>query len=247
MDQLEYIDSFFKNELPPEEIRRFEKRIIDDPTFAGDVAFYCRSMQVVKEQLNADKKSRFRKLYNQKTGDLAYSTGRQPVIKKLTRYFAAAAIFAALMVGWFLFVKPESPRQLADQFISGQLDTLAVTMSSKQDSMQAAIELYNSGKYREALQSFENISQKHPNDVEAKKFTGIVYLRTNEYDKAISVFKQVESRKDLYSNPGKFYHALTLLKRNREGDEEEAQRLLNEVVEQDLDEKETAQQWLKKF
>jgi hypothetical protein len=40
---------------------------------------------------------------------------------------------------------------------------------------------------------------------------------------------------NLFANPGKFYVALTLLKRNRSGDVAEAKKLLHQVTEQGLE------------
>jgi tetratricopeptide (TPR) repeat protein len=82
---------------------------------------------------------------------------------------------------------------------------------------------------------------------EVKKYAGIVSLRLGQYDKAINYFSQLANYTQLYANPGKFYHALTLMKRNRPGDKQTAKILLEQVVQNDLEEKETAQQWLKKW
>jgi len=51
----------------------------------------------------------------------------------------------------------------------------------------------------------------------------------------------------LYYNPGDFLKAVALLKRNKAGDEETAKILLQKVVNGNESEKETAEEWLKKF
>ena len=51
----------------------------------------------------------------------------------------------------------------------------------------------------------------------------------------------------LFSNPGKFYHALTLMKRNLPGDKDKSYQLLNDVVTNNLAEKNEAEKWLKKW
>jgi len=77
-----------------------------------------------------------------------------------------------------------------------------------------------------------------------RKMAGIVSLRLGDYDKAIDHFTRLE-KLTFYSNPGKFYHAIALIKRNSSGDIEIAKQLLKQVVERDLEGKETAQKWLK--
>lgn len=63
-----------------------------------------------------------------------------------------------------------------------------------------------------------------------KKFIGLVYLVTNNYDKVLQQFEELATRKDLYRNPGLFLKAVTLLNRNREGDKAQAKGLLERVV-----------------
>ena len=65
------------------------------------------------------------------------------------------------------------------------------------------------------------------------------------YNKALSYFQQLGTY-HLYANPAIFYQALTMMKRNQPGDKEEAKRLLKEVSDNNLAEKETADQWLNK-
>jgi tetratricopeptide (TPR) repeat protein len=120
-------------------------------------------------------------------------------------------------------------------------------MSSRADSMQMGLKLYNEGKFPEALQQFETIIQSDTANFTAKKYAGIVSLRLREYDKALLYFKQLETYTDLYANPALFYQALTLMERNRTDDAAKAKQLLEQVVQNDLEGKEVAEEWLKKL
>ena len=60
-------------------------------------------------------------------------------------------------------------------------------------------------------------------------------------------FKQLETHKELYSNPALFYQAVTLMERNQPGDSANAKKLLQEVVEKGLEGKEAAQTMLNKW
>ena len=68
-----------------------------------------------------------------------------------------------------------------------------------------------------------------------------------QYDKAINYFSQLGNYTYFMQTPGKFYHALTLMKRNQPGDNETAKQLLQQVVENDLEGKKDAEEWLKKW
>src|SRR3954469_19424515 len=98
MKNLEYIDSYFQGLLLPEEKNRFEKKLTEDPEFAEDVAFYLSVEKIATEQLQEDKKTRFRELYRQ-------NSPRTAVIRPMKRTwaYAAAAVVLFLIVGVYLY------------------------------------------------------------------------------------------------------------------------------------------------
>ncbi|HKC35456.1 MAG TPA: tetratricopeptide repeat protein, partial [Chitinophagaceae bacterium] len=144
--------------------------------------------------------------------------------------------------------KSDSPAQLAESYIGSHLNSLSIRMGENSDSMQAGLDLFNKGQLNDAAQKFENIIQHDSDNADAKKFAGIVYLRLANYDKALQYFQQLE-KYSLFSNPAKFYQALTLMKRNAPGDKQEAQQLLQEFGKSNSGgkEKEIARQWLEKW
>lgn len=241
MSDLAYIDKYFKKELTQEEIVEFERKINDDPRFAEEVAFYYSAMQAINDQATEEKKKQFRKIYDE--GKL-HSSSKPAVIKRLWVYIAAAAV-VGLLIGWYLFARPSSIQQLADRYIKQHIPVeMGVKMAGSEDILDTAIRLYNENKLAEALKQLEMIIQSDSTAARPKKMAGIVSLRLGDYDKAIDYFSQLE-KLNLYSNPGKLYHAIALIKRNRNGDKEMVKQLLQQVVEQDLEGKETAQKWLK--
>ena len=241
----EYIDAYFNGLLSVDEINLFDRRIIEDKGFAEEVAFYVAARQSLKESGVREKKEWFHQLASKIEDD-----EREVHLpdNRLWLYRAAAAviIIVALSIGWYLFFGKPSPRQLADQYINQNLTTLSVTMSSTPDSIQNGLRLYNEGQYDSAAKQFERVIERDTGNYLAKKYAGIVYLRLANYDKALAYFQQLE-KYSLFSNPAIFYQALTLLKRNHPGDKQDAKRLLQVVVNGDLQGKETSQEWLKKF
>ncbi len=243
MDNLEYIDNYFRKESLPGQRQEFDKRILEDPGFAGDVAFYISTHHVVQNERNAETKNRFREIYDRDGAGV--TTGR---VRPLRAYIAAAAITAGIVLGLYLFVKPgPSPRQMADQYIQQQLKTLGIRMNSEENSLQAGLRLYNEGKFPEALQQFESVIKADTSNFDAKKYTGIVYLRLKQYDKAVTYFTQLQKYTSFYANPATLYTALTLMERNQPGDVEKAKLLLQQVVQDNLEGKEIAQEWLRKL
>ena len=241
MESLEYIESYFEKKLSPDETGKFEQRIKDEPNFAEEVSFYLASKQAAMSTLAEEKKNRFREIYQSKEVALPLRT------LKLWPAVAAAAIVIGIVFGVFMWMKPVSTEQLADKYMQDNLKTLGVTMDSKENSLQTGLRLYNDSKYADALNQFESIIQSDTSDFTAVEYAGKTALQLKQYDKALYWFVQLENRPGLFSNPGKFYHALTLMKRNLPGDKDKSYQLLNEVVTNNLAEKNEAEKWLKKW
>ncbi len=240
MQDLEYIDNYFKGALPAEETGRFEQRILADTPFAETVSFYFASVLAAREQLMPEKKQRFNGLYRQ------YKEQHTPsLLRQWLPYAAAAAALAAVFLVWWLW--PVAPQQMARAYEQQQFASLPVTMAARPDSLQAAISQYNEGKAAQALLQFETILSRNESDILALKYAGIVSLELRQYDKALLYFGRLRQAPGLYSNPGKFYYALTLMKRSMPGDQPKAKQLLQQVVQEGLENAEMAKQWLRKW
>jgi len=244
----EYIDDYFTGNLNPEDRKNFENQMQQDKNFAEEVAFYLAAKQALKEELTDEKKEWFRELASRNV-TLSEKT-RSTQVRRIWVYrLAAAAVFVGIVFfSWSLFFQPSatSPNELADKYIKTEFENLGVSMGSTRDSMQEGLRLYNVKQYDSALQQFEQIILRDTSNYTAKRYAGDCSLMLGNYDKALNYFQQLATYTSNYSNPGIFYQAVTLMKRNQPGDKEEAKRLLKQVVNNDLDGKETADQWLKK-
>jgi tetratricopeptide (TPR) repeat protein len=243
MDSLDYIDDYFGREPSPEEARQFEKRIQEDPAFASDVAYYLSARITLKEVNAEERKEGFRELYQQTA---APAKIRRMHTRRWRPVLAAASLIAVIVLCWTLFIRRESGPELADQYIRQNLDQMSVRMGAA-DSIQTGLILYNDRKYPEALQQFDNILRTDTSNFTALLNAGIVALRLENYDKAISYFRRLEVHTDPHINPALFYEALTLIKRNYPGDPAHAKQFLERIVQQDLNKKEDAQQLLRKM
>jgi tetratricopeptide (TPR) repeat protein len=250
MDNLDYIENYFTNEPDADRTREFEKKIESDPSFAEEVAFFLSVLKLSREESESGSKRVFREIYQKNklvtAAPVRNIANRRPA-RKLIYYIAAAAAVAGIVFGTYILTTGVSPRQLADKYISGHLQTLGVTMSGHGDSLQTGLQMYNEGKPAEALVQFERIIQSDTSNFTAKEKAGLAALRIKDYDKALLWFKELETYSGNYSNPALFYQALTLMERNQSGDDTKAKRLLQQIVQNDLDGKETAQQWLRKW
>lgn len=244
MENIEYIDNYFNDLQTEEQKLLFEQKIEKDEIFAKEVAFFISVNAAIKEELVKKKKNEFKNIYQEQK---IIPVKIIPLMSKW-RYIAAACIvFAMIVLTWLINGRNINTQQLAETYISKNLQTLGVTMGSKQDSMQTALNLFNNGKFTAALIQFESIINRDSTDDTAIKYAGIAALQLRQYNTAILYFTRLEKIENLYSNPGKFYKALTLLNRNNANDKKEAKILLQDVVNNNLEGKNTASDWLSKM
>lgn len=246
MESLEYIDAYFGGEFPPEEESRFERKIQEDPAFADEVAYYLGVLSAAREANRAERKERFRELYREGAGTGRTAPVRRMDSRKWLAVTAAAAVLAMIVLAWLLYMRPANPARLAERYIRQNLALLPVKMG-RADSLQTGINLYNSGRFTEALQQYEGLLRSDSLNPTALNYAGIVSLRLENYDKALDYFIKLQHHTDPHVNPALFYEALTLMRRNYTGDSDNAKQLLRQIVGKELNKKADAQELLGKM
>ena len=236
-DTFDYIESYFTGRCTEAEKQQFEDRVVRDEAFAEDVAFYVQSRQLLKEELLKQKQT-------------AWSpAGPKPQTGRLRTLYLAASAAAAIIIIFavYLLARPTGPEKLAAGYIHTHYDRLSQTLDGSRDSIQQGITAYNNRSYPHALELFTSLAKDHPGNPEAQLYSGLTYLRLQNFDQALHQFDLLASIPSLYSNPGTFLKAVTLLQRNAAGDRETARQLLQEVVSRKLDGNQEAAAWLQKF
>ncbi len=244
-DHMQQIDDFFQGKLSPEDVKVFEERITHDPAFAANVAFYLSAKQSARNLVDEEKKKNYRELYSASNGhQMKEKTGKVRPMYYAARLALVAAIVSAILVtvlNW-----GDSPQKLANNYINKNYKELSVTMGTETD-LQRAANLYNEGKYREALEAFQNLIRQDSSAFQAVQYAGVSALRIPDYNKALDYFRQLESFKSQFVNPAVLLQAVTLLKRNQQGDKDQAKSLLQRVISENLDGKPTAEKLLKEW
>jgi len=243
METIEYIDSYFQQTMDARERAVFEKKCEEDEAFAQEVAFYVLTRGSLREELLHQKQSAWR---TKKIDDLFFI----PTLKKsfTSRWimYAAAACLVLAISAYFFETNP-SPKKLAENYIKTNYSNLSLTMDASRDSLQSGIAAYNNKEYDKALRLFKSIEKSDQSNSDAKKYAGLAYVQKDEYDSALKQFDELARTKGLFSNPGDFLKAVTLMIANAPGDKEEAKKLLQKVVNEKEDGSKDASILLQKF
>ncbi|WP_426671226.1 hypothetical protein ACPPVU_08310 [Mucilaginibacter sp. McL0603] len=237
---LSYIDDYFTGVLNDDEKREFEQRCHNDEAFAQEVAEYISMRDQINARLQQRKKEDFEQLYQQLS--VSQKSAKITILRPLALLAAACVL---LLIGWFTFFQKTSPQRIADNYISTNLSTLGLNMGVS-DSLQTGISAYNSKSFQIAERLFKPMISKPETAAEAIKYLGLTYLAEKKYNNALECFDQL-SALSLYTNPGKFYRALTLMERSEAGDKDNAKKILQEIIDKNLFGNTEARNWIKRL
>ena len=242
-NSIEYIESYFQETLNENEKRSFEKRCEQDEDFAKEVAFYLTTRQALREELLTQKQAEWKEQENHEEELPSIAPAKRSIFRTWVTYAAAACLLLAVSV--YLFERSSSAQQLAANYVTTTYSQLGQIMGPR-TTMATGIEAYNNKDYNKASQVFEEVAKNDTANSYAIQYAGLAYLQVKNYDGALAKFDAL-SRMSLFSNPGDFLKAVTLLERNQAGDKDEAKLLLQKVVNGNEDGSEEAKEWLKKL
>ncbi|HRO48344.1 tetratricopeptide repeat protein [Agriterribacter sp.] len=246
------IERYLSGDMPSEEKLGFEASIESNKELFDLLQIY---RTIDAEMHNTEKYSSHEAALRSTLQKLnaAYFRSEAPVIRMNSRKqwyrvaMSAAAVLVLALAGYFLFFQSRADLpQLADRYVKEDLLHLSLTMDGAKDSLQQGMAAYNNKDYPQAIQLFEAVYKAHPDNSDALKYAGIAYLITKAYNRALACFDELAAKKELFSNPGVFLKAVTLLQRNQQGDKEQAEQLLQQVMDEKSDGSKEAARWLKK-
>jgi tetratricopeptide (TPR) repeat protein len=241
---IDLIERYHRGLLGGAELEGFLRREKEDKEFARKIRSYTEIIEGIeyygKQKDFADAVQEWENEAKKKSDPKpakALSPDPEAGVRTISMYrkhrfwlAAAAAVSIPLLIAYLVFFQKDRPQRLATAYIEQNLTTLSTTMGSQTDSLALAIGAFNEKEYDKAEIMFRSLGRNADLAAETTRYLGITYLNTEQYEKAIQQFNKLISFTDLYSNPGKFYLAITLMKRSKQGDVEQAKELLQEVV-----------------
>lgn len=231
---LEQIEVYLNNKMSLSERQDFENQLSINKELVEELAFYLQAKASNQEIAREKRKTEFEELRTK-------ITNRSPrKIKPLIWISGlAASVIFALGFWWFSQINVSNPTVFTDAYIREHFEILPVKMDGISDSLQMGLRLFNERKLSKAQLIFKDILRKENSDSEATKYAGITALRLKKYGEAINYFQLLANQKNLYSNPGKFYEALTLTKQ-QPMNKKEIEKLLKDVIDNNLEGSEEA-------
>jgi tetratricopeptide (TPR) repeat protein len=254
---IEKIDAYLEGEMSAQERALFETELSTNQELSSAFRMYQTiesgmrahnsalstgevALKDTLQKLNAD--------YFKPEGKGSARVVQLPLRKLFKNIASIAAAFILIAVCYVLFLRqgPES-RRIAQNYIETNLSEISQSMNGVNDLMEQGISAYNQGQFKNALPLFEEAYRSNPSNSDAIKYMGFSYLKMEDYDNVYKEFDELSNRKSLFSNPGNFLKAVTLLKRDNDGDKAQAKILLQQVVHDKSEGSSEAEEWLKKL
>ncbi|MEX6688063.1 hypothetical protein QTN47_11190 [Danxiaibacter flavus] len=253
----ENIERYLHKEMTTDELEAFEKEVAANEELASLLSVY-KTVDTEMVYTETDKQKEEALKESLQKLNAVYFTGEKkesadigpaPVRRMGSRRWLNYAVAAALLlfIAGYYYFNQSTPEQLAKKYIASNLTQLSQTMDGSRDSLQLGIAAYNNKDYNKAIAMFSGVYTAHPDNIYAKKYTGLTYLMMEDYTHALNSFSELAAIKGLYSNPGMFLQAVTLLQRGGQSDRSNAKQLLERVVHDKQEGYRDAEEWLKKW
>jgi tetratricopeptide (TPR) repeat protein len=253
----EDFDRYLLKEMSPEEKRDFEQALAEQPQMKEAFDIYSTvELDMAMDLKHHEQEAALKQTLQQLTPTY-FAPEPRPIAKEVkmvsrSRLKWIAGIAAGLLLFFLINIlidnQGNQPRQMAQSYFEANLRQLGQVMSGGTDDQnQYGVSAYNQQDYAGAISIFEISISRGTANAETFQYIGLAHLAVGEYEKALHYFKMLADQKDLYSNPGLFFQALTLMHRNGPDDILQAQLLLEQVVDQDAEGSRQAKEWLRKF
>ena len=236
----EEVGLYLNNQLTPAELQDIENHLLDCELCSDAIEGFQVDVKALdKLPLEWDHSSTSNKK----------STKEVSLNKNKTWLSLAATLVILVVLGALIYqyLNKPSPQSLyADYFVPYPPNNSAVRGASDEVPQKEDQAMLNYGlrKYDQAIPLFEKHLSLNSMDDETKLYLGISYLETDQSEKAIKIFKDLEINSKVYADDAGWYLSLTYLKTK---DLESAKEQLKKISETHSDYSSNAKELLTKL
>jgi len=215
IDEMDWIERYFANELDDSELEVFKRRFEDSKEFSNKV----RLTQTILSRLETDhitqQKKELRNIYEHVQQEIKTSNPpKTSTFQNKYLYWAAAAIITVVITSIFVFAPKE---QTSNELFLGYYEPYPASpdvRGEKESLLNQTMELYRTGNYKDATPGFIKYLEEN-NDERIFLFLGNCYLNSDQFPLAKRYFTLAEKSNDLIlSQHGSWYIVLSNLKEN---------------------------------
>jgi len=228
MKELEQLVQYLDGELNEVEKQQLVQKLKIDPTLSEKLDL----IKDVDKLIGDYQLTSFEDSLKEVQSQYEHSKQAKKTSKKLFLLSTAAIITIVISVAFFFIYQHSHFSKNLDKVYAAYYEKLPADFATRSeqnnDDFLDAINLYNENKYQEAIIAFGKIVKKDPTNNAAKLFLGICYSELNQYNNAVSEFKEIVENKDgLFEEHAAWYLSLCYVKINNQ---KLAKQLLTNLV-----------------
>ncbi len=216
----ELIERYLSNDLSPEELSSFNKRLESDKSFAQDVENQRLTHKASDIYSQLKTKEKVRESLNKVL---------ESEKSKRRRLLSIAATIAILIITGFGFIVSTnySNQSLADANFDLYPDRITTMGNATDEQLAAGMKAYNEKEFEKVIELFSELPATLPESDFIKLYTAIAFMEINQIDSAKNIFQQLIDSKSTQADVAQWYLALAYLKSS---DSENAKLLLQQIV-----------------
>jgi tetratricopeptide (TPR) repeat protein len=212
MEQLskyhDYIQPFLDGELSREDLDWISKELESNAVLADDIKLYREVDQAIREQDVLELRNQLDVVHSS-LDEAIRNPKKVPRYRKVISYAAIASLAILISVGVMykiqnkklgnveIFEKYYEPYEITMVYRSGE---------ASQKLMSDAMELYDAGRYQEAIVLFEKLLAEDPDNMGTTLASGVSYLKVKRYSDADRSFNKIIDQNDnLFIEPAEYY------------------------------------------
>lgn len=227
------ISRYLDNELDEGGKRAFEQRLEEEEDLRKEFEF----QRDLKESLMEDEVMQLRDKLTQITSEKGAFQSFS--VRRGLLYAAAAAVFAIVSVGAWLYVNQlfKSPEELYTEYYSAYENIYSIRSGEDIDEedyslTENAMTAYKQKDWEQAEKYFGLLLERESNDVFVNFYAGIVYLEQQKVQEAIKMFETVtDDKENLFREQAYWYTALAYLQKE---DIDSAREYLEKIVDEEM-------------
>ena len=208
-EEQDLFEKYLLEGMTAREKAEFESRLQSEPDFRAQFLIFRKMFRAVEEAGLRRKVADFHRIPEEDTQLKRLSANSY---RSYFRMAAAVALLIALGGLWFL-VAPGPNEKLYQEYYSPDPGLPTVMGNSANYAFYEAMVDYKQGEYQLALEKWEKLRSKQPENDTLNYFLGSAYLASGDADRAIPFFDRVlSSDPGAFQNESAFYNGMAHLK-----------------------------------
>lgn len=215
----EEIEAYLAGALDDEMALQIEDEIRSNPSFAQAVEKHRKAHSLVQQYAIGQLKNKVKSIQEE---EARTKTGTIPWMK-----IAASLLIVMLAGGYFFIRNVYRTDQLFEDSFNAYPNQFSVMGSSEKNLFTEGLQHYEKQEYEEAIDKFSKIQSESEYAVPSQLYMGISFLALDQSGEAINTLESLIEKGTTYSDAARWYLALAYMKN---GDDDNASRLLEDIV-----------------